>query len=178
MYRQKLSPVAGSTAAQEPEPFSGALEILLDPQRLARMIEAEMMAEQGAHIENEPYAPAAMLEDLRAGLWSELDGGRPINTFRRNLQRTYLSQMDQLMNEEPEAPPQQYWDYLGYTPVNISESDIRPYVRGELQALRAEIQQAMPRVEDRTTRLHLDDALARIDDILTPQDEMQTASAE
>jgi hypothetical protein len=157
---------------------SGALEILLDPQRLARMIEAEMMAEQGAPIENEPYAPAAMLEDLRAGLWSELDGGRPINTFRRNLQRTYLSQMDQLMNEEPEAPPQQYWDYLGYTPVNISESDIRPYVRGELQALRAEIQQAMPRVEDRTTRLHLDDALARIDDILTPQDEMQTASAE
>ena len=157
---------------------SSALNILLQPQRLGRMIEAEAMNEQGADLGNEPYAAAAMLEDLRAGLWSELDQGQPINTFRRNLQRAYLEQMDELMNEEPEAPPEQWWDYLGYTPVNVSQSDIRPLVRGELQALRQNIQQTMPQVEGRATRLHLEDVTARIDNILDPDEDMQTASAE
>lgn len=52
--------------------------------------------------------------------------------------------------------------------LSVSQSDIRPYVRGELQALQREIRSALRRVPDRNTRLHLEDALARIEQILKP----------
>ena len=159
---------------------SGALGILLQPQRLARMIEFEALSEQGAAFENVPYTASAMLEDLRAGLWSELDQAQPINTFRRNIQRTYLEQMDELLNEEedPQEIPEEYREYVRTTPVDVSQSDIRPLVRGELQALQANVQQALPQIEDRATRLHLQDVLVRIEEILDPDERTQTASAE
>ena len=54
--------------------------------------------------------------------------------------------------------------------MNVSQSDIRPFVRGELQALDAAIARALDRGPDRVTRLHLEDARARIDEILETDD--------
>lgn len=150
---------------------SSALGILLQPQRLARMIEFEAMAETPSASMNASYAPMAMLDDLRSGLWSELDQGQPIGAFRRNIQRTYLAQMKELMNAEVEAPdvPDDFGDFVRFTPVEVSESDIGAMVRGEMQTLRQNIEAALPRTDDRATRLHLEDTLVRIDAILDPE---------
>ena len=160
---------------------SSALDILLQPQRLARMIEFEALSQQAGGVEggNEPYGASAMMEDLRDGLWSEIERAQPINPFRRNLQRAYLEQMDQLLNEEAETPdvPEEYSEYLRTTPVDLSRSDVRSLVRGELEALRQNIRQMQPAVEDRATRLHLQDVLVHIDEILTPDENVQAASA-
>jgi hypothetical protein len=48
----------------------------------------------------------------------------------------------------------------------VSQSDIRAYVRSELTTLRDEIEAAQSRVDDETTRIHLEDVLARIEQIL------------
>ena len=47
---------------------------------------------------------------------------------------------------------------------NVLRSDIRPLVRAQLNALRADAEAANS--SDEMTRYHLDDVVARIDDIL------------
>jgi hypothetical protein len=54
--------------------------------------------------------------------------------------------------------------------VKVSQSDIRAYARGELGILQRDIQQALNRRLTAATRVHLQDALARIDHILDPED--------
>lgn len=142
----------------------GVLDMILNAQRIARLIEAEVVSE------GDTYTPVEMLTDLRQGVWSELQQGESIGPFRRNLQRGYVEQMKSLMTEEVSRPSARARDYVGYTPVDVSQSDIRPYVRGELETLQSEITRAMRRVDDRTTELHLRDVLARIDEILDPRD--------
>ncbi len=141
------------------------LDLLLNPQRLARLIEAE------ARFGDASYAPLDMLEDLRKGLWRELDANEAIDPWRRNLQRAYLEDMERLMTEEVTAPPAAARRFLGYTPVDVSQSDIRAYVRGELETLRGDVQRAARRAPDRPTVLHLEDVLVRIENILDPQEE-------
>jgi len=101
-------------------------------------------------------------------VWSELGRGAVIDPFRRNLQRAYLDRMEYLMTEEPTPLPSYYAGRLN--DVTVSESDIPAFVRGQLNVLKTEIQRAMNRTGDRATRLHLQDALVRIDTILDPGD--------
>jgi hypothetical protein len=140
------------------------LELLLRPQRLARLLEAEAVSDT-------PYSLGAMLEDLRVGVWRELDEGAPIGPYRRTLQRGYLERMAHLMTAEVESNdvPEAYEDYVVRTPVDVSQSDIRAYVRSELQILRGDIEEALRQVDDYRTGIHLEDVLVRIDQILDPE---------
>ena len=143
----------------------GVLETLLDFQRMARMIEAEAV-----ETPSETYTVAAMLDDLRNGVWAELEEGEAIDPYRRNLQRGYIDRLEYLMTEDVDLPPQEYWEYIRITPVDASQSDIRAYVRGELETLRGEIETALIRTDDSMTQLHLKDALARVEQILEPDE--------
>ena len=133
---------------------------LLSPSRMQRLIEAE--ARQG----RDAYGLGDMMDDLRGAVWSELAAGRSIDPYRRNLQRGYLERMHWLMTEEPAAPPAFFASQI--TRVDVSQSDIRPFVRGELTALKVQIRRALRRNLDRATRYHLEDAVVRIDNILDP----------
>ena len=47
--------------------------------------------------------------------------------------------------------------------LHIAQSDIRPLIRDQLQLLRGELQAALDAgVDDRNTRIHLQDAIVRI----------------
>jgi len=139
------------------------LELILDPQRIARLIEAEAM------YRDQTYTPSAMLTALRSGIWRELETGNAIDPFRRNLQRSYLNQMRTLMTSDVTINASE-GDYRIRTPVTVEQSDIRAYVRGELVTLQSDIEQVQSQIEDRTTRLHLRDILARIDNVLNPEE--------
>jgi len=52
----------------------------------------------------------------------------------------------------------------------VPQSDIRPFVRGELETLKREIRAALNRGPNATTRLHLEDAIVRIDKILDTEE--------
>jgi hypothetical protein len=140
------------------------VESVLDPARMQRLIESE------ARLGTEAYTLGEMMADLRSAVWSELRSGRAIDAYRRNLQRGYLERMGWLMTEEQELPTGRFAQFFRDTRVDVSQSDIRAFVRGELNVLKGEIQRALGRTSDRATRYHLEDAIARIDDILEPDE--------
>jgi len=53
--------------------------------------------------------------------------------------------------------------------MNISQSDIRALVRGELTELQKEIKKSVSGTKDTMMKYHLEDALVRIDNILDPK---------
>jgi hypothetical protein len=132
------------------------LNQLLDSERMQRLIEASVFQPE------ESYALLEFLGDLKDGVWGELRRGRAIDTYRRNLQRGYLERMAYLMGREApdEQPPE------GPSGAVIRQSDIRPFVRGQLTQLREEARGAVRGAPDRATRYHLEDVVARITWIL------------
>lgn len=143
----------------------GVLELVLDPQRMARVLETEALAK------GDVYTLGEVFVDLREGIWTELDEGAAINPYRRNLQRGYLEQMDELMTTEVEPPPEEFREFIDFTPVDVSQSDIRAYVRGELQTLRDEVERGLRRTSDERTQMHLNDVLVRIERILEGEED-------
>ncbi len=122
-----------------------ALNGLLDVARMKRLIEQE------AFDGDQAYTLTEMLDDVRAAVWAEARSGEQTDAYRRNLQRAYLDRMAELMGDEEARP-----------------TDIAPLARGQLVSLRGELQQAAGRTSHRTTRLHYQDALARIAEMLDP----------
>jgi hypothetical protein len=141
----------------------GVVNNVLNPSRMQRLIEAE--ARNGS----EAYSLGEMMTDLREAVWTELGSGRSIEAYRRNLQRGYLERMEFLMTQELPSAPSFFAGQI--TSVDVSQSDIRAFVRGELNVLRGQIQNALRRNLDNATRYHLDDAVVRIDNILDPAGE-------
>lgn len=132
-----------------------ALSQILSVDRLGRLIDAE------AKLGTKTYTLSEMMTDLRSGLWSELRAGQTIDTYRRNLQRTYLDELDDLMNKEQSQGRN--------AEVDLELSDIRPTVRAELTTLRGQVRSAISRTSDKMSKYHLEDCLERIDSILDPK---------
>jgi hypothetical protein len=109
-----------------------------------------------------------MLDDVRHGLWSELSSSSPkADAYRRELQNDYLDLIDRKIN--PPATPANAAPQQNFGPPRIPlSSDAQSQLRGELVSLRGDIQRAIPRTSDRSTLLHLQGALHRIQDILDP----------
>lgn len=139
------------------------LNDILEFGRMARMLENETVNGGDA------YPLLTMMQDLRKGLFSELNAGRSIDIYRRNLQRAYIERMEYLMTNEQESVPAQFRRFVSRTNVNVSQSDIRAVVRAELKALQSSVRNAVGRTGDTMSRIHLQDALERIDNILNPK---------
>ena len=148
-----------------------AVQRLLNHARLARMIEHETF------LGDATYRPADMLDDAREMIWREMYVGEATDTFRRNMQRAYLEQADYLLNEAESdswSPPRSGNLRVGSNndpPLNadlhIAQSDIRPLIRDQLTLLRGEIADALAAgIDDRMTRIHLQDAMVRINESL------------
>lgn len=134
------------------------LNSTLDPSRLQRLIEAEVFDAEQA------YPLLAFMEDLKGGVWGELADRRPVvDTYRRNLQRGYLERLNYLMTEQPN-----FFNVSFFleTPVDLSQSDVPAFVRGQLRTLRADANRAAQRTADDATRFHLEDVVVRIDEML------------
>jgi hypothetical protein len=135
---------------------------LLEPRRLGRLVESE------AAIGKDAYTIGDLFTDVHDAVWGELKTGKAIDEYRRNLQRGHVERLKYLMTQElPPIPPQFASRFTG-TPVSVSQSDIRLFARGDLEDIKREATAAMSRNLDRVTRLHLRDIVARVDDILDP----------
>ena len=150
-----------------------AVQRLLNHARIARMIEHE------AFYGTETYTPVQMLDDTRVAVWREARAGRPVDTYRRNLQRAYLAQAHHLLKVADNtgwSPPASGDLRVGSDTdprlngeLKIAQSDIRPLIRDQLKLLRGELRAALSRgIQDRNTRIHLEDAVVRIDQALEP----------
>ena len=137
---------------------------VLDFERMQRLIESE------ARLGDDAYTLAEMMTDLRSAVWTELSGGGNIDMYRRNLQRGYLERMQFLMENELPPVPAQFQAFITRTEVDVSQSDIRAFARGELGVIRADATRALDSQLDTATTYHLQDVIARIDAILDPSD--------
>ncbi len=133
---------------------------ILDPNKLARMIENEA-------IDNSGYGAGELMADLRTGLFRDLRAGQETDVYRRNLQRAYVERMRFLMTTEPPALPAQFAAFGPYPRVNVTQSDIRAFARMELETLKSQLRSVRSR--DTTTQAHARDLVARIDEILDPR---------
>ncbi len=138
------------------------LNTLMDDGRMNRLLEREALATNDATV----YQLSTMLDDVRRGIWAELSSGSPnADPFRRELQMSYLEAIDGKLNPDTTANRPQ--NPFAPRQAPLSE-DAKSQLRGQLVVLRGEIQRAIPRTSDRATRLHLQGAVHRIDDILDP----------
>ncbi|GMQ82871.1 MAG: zinc-dependent metalloprotease [Rhodothermia bacterium] len=133
----------------------GGLNRVLNLQKMARMIEAEAM------LGDDTYTISELFSDLRGSVFSELRRAENIGGYRRALQRGYVERLQTLMDSEAGS-------FL--SGIDVSQSDIRMYVRGELETLKGQVDRASGRTRDNATRLHLRDLSERIDDVLNPND--------
>jgi len=140
------------------------LNDVLEPGRLARLIEDESMNGEKA------YSMINLFDDLRLNIWSELQNGKAIDTYRRNLQRTHIERIGHLMQTSRGDASLRYFDNggYGYSAINVSTSDVRPMARADLKTLKKEIKAAIPKFKDEMSVFHLEDALEQIDLMLNP----------
>ena len=126
------------------------LRSLLDNARMYRMVENTARVTRSS----DAYTIAEMFNTLSNSIWSELAGAQNVNSFRRNLRRTYVSEMTRVLINERSV----------LNPVPAPE-DARSLARFELTQLSERIGRALSTGAslDATTRAHLLETKVRID---------------
>ena len=132
------------------------LNNLLSLPRIGRLMDNEIL---GA----DTYKALDLFKDTRKGIWKEANAATNVTIYRRNLQRAYVDRMGYLMTEEIKPTER------GTVYYNVSQSDLRALVRGELTALRKTLSVAKAGAINTETKYHYEDCIKRIDLILDPK---------
>jgi hypothetical protein len=140
----------------------GWLGVLISAGRMQRLISS-------ANRDASAYRLEEFLEDLKKGIWSELATRKPIDNYRRNLQKSFVERLGAIV-----APPAAVANTGGFTisfgpQIDIKKSDIMSVAKGTLRSLKAEIAAAIPAYSDKLSRYHLQDLNERIEKILNPK---------
>jgi hypothetical protein len=141
------------------------LTTLLSSARFARLLEQETL--DG----NLAYSPVEFLATVRRGLWRELDGPQvKIDTYRRELQRSYLQSVNGKLNPAPAAAALALpVAGGGRGPRVVTSGDEKPLYRAELRSLSASIGAALAKTTDHETKAHLEASRDEIGKILDPK---------
>jgi hypothetical protein len=158
---------AGGIVPRINAPQQRILGTVMQDARMNRLLEQEGTFTDKSKV----YTLNSMLDDVRKGLWEEIYGAAPvINVFRRELQNDHIEMMKTKMTP-PAAPAAGGGGGGGFggAPAAPLTEDAKSHLRGQLEALRAEIERAIPNAKDKPTEMHLKAALHRIIVILDPK---------
>ena len=138
---------------------NATLNRLISASTFSKLLRAEAESESNA------YTASEMLTDLRKGIWSELATRKPIDIYRRNLQKYFVDRLATLVN----PPAQSQTSAASFAAqVDISNSDAISIAKAQLRTLSSEIKAALPATTNATSRAHLMDVLDRIEQALEP----------
>jgi hypothetical protein len=113
------------------------------------------------------YKMIDLLSDVKKGVWSELPARKPIDIYRRNLQKSYVNQ---LLGFLTSGPTPVTIGGMTFTVSNANDkTDIKSVIGGHLAALRAEMLSAAGVIADPMSKYHLQDLARRIDNVLNPK---------
>ena len=126
------------------------LDGLLDPARIDHLIE-EQTAE-GANA----YTATEMLHDLQEGIFTELANAKPIDVYRRNLQKAYVNRVIDLMDAKNKLSAD-------------NGNDALSILKSHAKELAAAIKEAAARYPNGLTRIHLEDIYERLMRSLKPK---------
>ncbi|HEY8919495.1 MAG TPA: zinc-dependent metalloprotease, partial [Chitinophaga sp.] len=146
-------------ARQEP-----VLDRLLSTGTLNKLLNASAM--EG----NNAYQATDMMNDLKKGIFSEVYTHKPIDIFRRNLQKAYVKNLTELLS--PGGSPSMSGGMtimFGSAPADPSRTDVSSIARAQLTTLRNEMRTAAAAMPDNMSRYHLTDLVQRITSALEPK---------
>ncbi|MBS1567146.1 MAG: zinc-dependent metalloprotease, partial [Bacteroidetes bacterium] len=106
------------------------------------------------------YSPLEFLGDMKKGIWAELYTHKPIDIYRRNLQKLYVKYMIALVKPAADNNPFR---------ANTTDVDASSIARAHLAALKKDILSAAALAQDDMTRYHLQDLVVRITQTLEPK---------
>ncbi|MEY4457287.1 MAG: hypothetical protein RLY15_1551 [Bacteroidota bacterium] len=139
---------------------ANVLRSLLDKNRLYRLTTSQVRF--GAST----YAMHDMMEDLRKGLFTELNSHASTDVFRRNLQKTYVSALGDLIDPPATNGP------AGFSMLptsDVKNTDVISEAKSQLKRLASSIAANKSSFGDGATVSHLEDLQDRIKKILDPK---------
>ena len=139
---------------------TNVLKSLLDKGRLYRLTTSS------TRFANASYSLHEMMEDTRKGLFSELVSHQATDVFRRNLQKTYVTQLGDLIN--PTSAASSPVVRMGPV-VEVENTDVVSEAKAQLKKLAANIQANKGSINDASSVNHFDDLQDRIKHILDPK---------
>jgi hypothetical protein len=141
---------------------TSSLNALLDATRLNRMITSANRF-GAANV----YQFDELMEDAKKAVWSELAAKTSVDVYRRNLQKAHVEKLIALLNPSSQTVTISGLSFSSGP--DTKNTDITSYSRGQLKALQAEINAALPVVADKMTKYHLQDVVERIKKALDPK---------
>jgi len=143
--------------------MEGTLNALLTNARMNKLISAE------ANMGNSAYTLSELMNDLQKNIWTELTTHKPIDVYRRNLQKAFVERFGTIINPASPATGSFGGIVISFGGGDIKKTDIVSVAKGTLRSVKAAISAALPSVSDKMTRYHLQDMLERIERILNPK---------
>ena len=141
---------------------TSVLKSLLDKGRLYRLTTS------ATRFNNASYGLHDMMEDTRKGLFSELASHQATDVFRRNLQKTYVSQLGDLINPSSTSSAATPSFRMGPA-VDVENTDVVSEAKAQLKKLAVSIQANKGSINDASSVNHFDDLQDRIKHILDPK---------
>ncbi len=151
-----LDPVA---SAQE-----STLASLISTDRMNRM--QICMERFGA---DKAYNAMELLSDVQNDLFSELSSKKPIDEYRRILQKSYVEKLSTIINPPVGGATISIQGFSFGPSVDLKRSDVPAIVRAQLVALRSKIVSAVPANADVMSKVHLLDLEQKIKNALDPK---------
>ncbi len=140
----------------------GALNRMLSTTTMNKMLNAE------ASIGNLAYTVTDLLSDLKQAVFTELTSKKPIDIYRRNLQKSYVERLGGIINPTVQGG-------ITFTfgnaapPIDTKKSDILSYLKGHAKELKAAVDAAAISSADKATKYHLQDLSDRLKKMLDPK---------
>ncbi|MFM9910834.1 MAG: zinc-dependent metalloprotease [Chitinophagaceae bacterium] len=156
---ERVTSPTSDRVSQLQDQFLGGL---FNTARLQRLVSS-------ANRDANAYQLDEFMQDLKKGIWSELPTRKPIDNYRRNLQKSFVERLGTIVSP-PATPSIGGGITINFGPaIDPKKSDILSVSKGTLRALKAEIAAAIPLYTDRMSKMHLQDLNERIEKILNPR---------
>ena len=146
----------------------------LQENALASLLATDRMARMQTCIErfgsDKAYNAMEFLADVQSGLFSELSIAKPIDMYRRLLQKSYVDKLSAIVS--PSSATSNTISFQGITlslGSDANRSDLPAIARGQLHQLRSQINATLPLTTDKLSRLHLQDLSEKIKRTLDPK---------
>jgi hypothetical protein len=151
----KIKPENGVEAIKSIQ--DGTLSSLLAGDRLVRLVETSSQSKAN-------YSVDELMSDLRKGIFSELKTNVPIDIYRRNLQKLFVSKLIETMSIDKTNTT-----FFSGRKIVLADTDIPSIAIGQLNELKNQLKMAALTSTDRLSKFHLSDLVARIENAMKPK---------
>jgi hypothetical protein len=141
---------------------NAVLDRVMSATTLTKLISAEAT-------DDNAYQATALLNDFKKGIFSELATHQSIDVYRRNLQKSYVQHLADLMSAPDQGNNSIMLIMTGQQPTDATKTDVSSIARAQLVSLRTEIRAATAGMTDNMSRYHLSDLTERINHTLDPK---------